>query len=104
MIIVIQCRDQVGLVAAISGVLAEEGLNIVSLRENVDKADNRFFMRLEVEQSGDAVAAALEKKMQVMLPPGALIQVNPLPDKRLVVLVSKEYHCLADILVRHYFG
>jgi formyltetrahydrofolate deformylase len=39
-----------------------------------------------------------------MLPPGALIQVNPLPDKRLVVLVSKEYHCLADILVRHYFG
>src|SRR5581483_827567 len=28
---------------------------------------------------------------------------NPLPEKKVVVMVTKEYHCLADILVRHYF-
>ncbi|WP_315825032.1 ACT domain-containing protein [Paraflavitalea speifideaquila] len=43
MIILIQCMDRVGLVAAISGVLARQQLNIVSLREHVDKAENRFF-------------------------------------------------------------
>lgn len=101
MIIVVQCKDQVGLVAAISGVLATEQLNIVSLREHVDKAENHFFMRIEVEQEADA--PTLEKKLQQVLPAGAFITVNPLPEKKIVVMVTKEYHCLADILIRHYF-
>jgi formyltetrahydrofolate deformylase len=41
--------------------------------------------------------------MTEALPPGAFININPLPDKKIVVLVTKEYHCLADILVRNYF-
>jgi len=101
MIVVIQCKDQVGLVAAISGVLAKEQLNIVSLREHVDKGENRFFIRIEVEQ--EAGAPALEQKLQQVLPPDAVITVNPLPEKKVVVMVTKEYHCLADILIRHYF-
>jgi formyltetrahydrofolate deformylase len=101
MIIVIQCKDQVGLVAAISGVLAGEQLNIVSLREHVDKAANRFFMRVHVEQ--DAEAGLLHQKLQAVLPADALITVNPRPEKKIVLLVTKEYHCLADILVRHHF-
>jgi formyltetrahydrofolate deformylase len=101
MIIVIQCRDQVGLVAAITGVLAGEQLNIVSLREHVDKTANRFFIRVHVEQ--DADSGRLHEKLQQVLPAGAMIVVNPRPEKRIVVLVTKEYHCLADILVRHHF-
>ncbi len=101
MIVVIQCRDQVGLVAAVSGVLAGEGLNIVSLREHVDTAENRFFMRIEAEQDGEGTV--LQQRLQNVLPPEALITVNPLPEKRIVVLVTREYHCLADILVRHHF-
>jgi len=101
MIIVIQCKDQVGLVAAITGVLAKEQLNIVSLREHVDKVENRFFFRVEVEQEADA--ASLESKLQMVLPSDAIITVNPLPEKKVVVMVTKEYHCLTDILVRHYF-
>jgi formyltetrahydrofolate deformylase len=101
MIIVIQCRDQVGLVAAISGVLAGEQLNIVSLREHVDKTANRFFMRVHIEQ--DAQAEQLHEKLQQVLPPDAMIVVNPTPHKRIIVMVTKEYHCLADILVRHHF-
>jgi formyltetrahydrofolate deformylase len=45
MIIVIQSKDKVGLVAAISGALAKENINIISVREHVDKEENRFFMR-----------------------------------------------------------
>jgi formyltetrahydrofolate deformylase len=102
MIVVIQCKDQVGLVAAVTGVLAAAGRNIVSLREHVDKAGNRFFMRIEMEQDGNG--PELELQLQAVLPEGALITVNPLPEKKIVVLVTKEYHCLADILVRQHFS
>lgn len=101
MIILIQCRDQVGLVAAISGVLAAEEMNIVSLREYVDKQANHFFMRVEVEE-GEVVPDLQQRLLQV-LPPDAVVRVNPQPEKRIVVLVTKEYHCLADILIRNYF-
>ena len=101
MIVVIQCKDQVGLVAGITGVLAAAQLNIVSLREHVDKGENRFFIRIHLEQ--EAGSPALEAKLQQVLPPDAVIKVNPLPEKKVVVLVTKEYHCLGDILIRHYF-
>ena len=101
MIILIQSKDQVGLVAAITSVLARERLNIVSLREHVDKTDNRFFIRVEVEQETDS--QPLFKKLQEVLPPDADISVNPLPEKKLVVMVTKEYHCLGDILIRNHF-
>lgn len=101
MIIVIQCKDQVGLVASISAILAQHQLNIVSMREHVDKAENLFFMRLEVE---DGDGSELEKTLAEVLPAGAIISVNPIPHKKVVVLVTKEYHCLADILIRNYFN
>lgn len=101
MIIVIQCKDRVGLVAAISGVLARQQLNIVSLREHVDKAENRFFLRVQVEQPTDP--ALVDLQLRQALPPEAEMVVNPLPEKRVVVMVTKEYHCLADLLIRHYF-
>jgi len=101
MIVVIQCKDQVGLVAAISGILAKEQLNIVSLREHVDKTEGRFFIRIEVDQ--DTPPAGLQEQLQHLLPPYATVIINPLPEKKIVVLVTREYHCLADILIRHHF-
>src|SRR5579872_4604762 len=101
MVIVIQCTDQVGLVAKISGLLANENFNIVSMHEHVDKGENLFFMRLEVtnEQDDDS----LGQKLTNLLPEGALVKVNPNPEKKAIIMVTKEYHCLADILVRNHF-
>src|SRR5690606_29094511 len=31
-------------------------------------------------------------------------RINPNPEKRLAVLVTKEYHCLGETLVRHFFN
>jgi formyltetrahydrofolate deformylase len=101
MVIVIQCTDQVGLVAKISGLLADESYNILSMHEHVDKAENLFFMRLEVNKQSEA--SVLEEKLRELLPEGALIKVNPDPVKKVIVMVTKEYHCLADILIRNYF-
>ncbi|ETZ20871.1 formyltetrahydrofolate deformylase [Pedobacter sp. V48] len=102
MIIIIQCKDQIGLVADISQILSAAKLNIVSMREHVDKAESMFFMRLEVDGHSDE--ASLTETMRKILPAGALIHVNPVAEKRIVVMVTKEYHCLADILVRNNFG
>lgn len=102
MVILIQCKDQVGLVASISGILVQQQLNIVSMNEHVDKAENRFYMRLEVEQATNI--AALESRIKSILPEDAAISINPKPQKKIVVLVTKEYHCLADILIRNFFG
>ncbi|MCX2484832.1 formyltetrahydrofolate deformylase [Pedobacter sp. MR2016-24] len=102
MVIVIQCADRTGLVSAITAVLAANKLNIVSLREYVDQTENRFYMRLEVTEQFDAVL--LETEFQQVLPAGALISINPSPNKKIVLLVTKEYHCLTDILVKNYFN
>ena len=102
MIILIQCKDQEGLVASITTILAWHHLNIVSLLEHVDQESDRFFIRLEVTQISDT--HILEEKLRQVLPEGASITINPIPAKKIIVMVTKEYHCLADILIRNYFG
>lgn len=102
MIIVIQCKDQVGLVASITTVLRDKGINIISMREFVNTEDNRFFVRIETAES--YTADIIENELRSVLPEDSAIKVNPLPDKKIVVLVTKEYHCLSDILIRNHFG
>ncbi len=101
MIIVIQCNDQRGLVATISSVIAAAGLNIVSMREHVEKSDARFFTRIEAEGITDS--AILKTQLQSALPADADISINPIPDIRIIVLVTKEHHCLGDLLIRNHF-
>ena len=101
MVIVIQCKDGVGLVAAISSVLANAGYNIVSMREHVDMEENKFFARIVVDEISDP--QNIEMAITKVLPTDAIVKVNPLPEKKIVVLVTKEYHCLSDILTRNHF-
>jgi formyltetrahydrofolate deformylase len=101
MVILIQCKDRVGLVASIAGVMAQKNINIVSMREHVDIEANRFFARLVSAHHADA--DDLLQDLQKSLPADAIISVNPEPEKKIIVLVTKEYHCLSDILIRHHF-
>jgi formyltetrahydrofolate deformylase len=101
MVILIQCKDRVGLVAAIAGLMAQKNINIVSMREHVDTEANHFFARLVSEQHTDP--DILLNDLRAVLPEDALININPEPEKKIIVLVTKEYHCLSDILVRNHF-
>jgi formyltetrahydrofolate deformylase len=101
MVILIQCKDSIGLVAAIAQVISESNSNIIAMREHVDIAASRFFARIEILEATDTTA--LKAGLKNVLPSDAEIQINPLPDKKVVVFVTKEYHCLSDILVRNYF-
>jgi formyltetrahydrofolate deformylase len=101
MIILIQCKDRVGLVAAISGLMAQKNINIVSMREFVDIEAKQFFARVVCEQDHDP--EILLNDLRLALPEDAVIRINPQPEKKIIVLVTKEYHCLGDILVRNHF-
>lgn len=101
MVILIQCKDRVGLVAAITGVLAARNLNIVSMREHVDEQANVFFTRIVSAQ--ETAIDEMHPQLKTVLPTDAVISINPEPDKKIVLLVTKEYHCLSDILVRNHF-
>jgi formyltetrahydrofolate deformylase len=101
MVITIQCKDGVGLIAAISAVLAKAGYNIVSMQEHVDSEEKRFFARIVVDSATDL--QNIETSIAEVLPPHAVVKANPLPEKKIVVLVTKEYHCLSDILTRNHF-
>lgn len=102
MVLLIQCTDRKGLVATIANVLAEYSLNITTLREFVDQENNQFFARFVCD--GNADYTSIKTDLSQALPEDAIITINPNPHKKVAVLVTKEYHCLSDILVRNHFG
>jgi len=101
MVILIQCKDQVGLVGAVANIFAAMNINIVAMREHVDTIDNRFFLRVVVAGSIDILMT--ERQLKAVLPPGAAVKISPQVEKKIIVLVTKDYHCLSDILVRNHF-
>jgi formyltetrahydrofolate deformylase len=101
LIVLIQCVDKVGLVAAIASVMAAADCNIISMREHVDTTANLFFTRLVAKQNEDS--EILLHRLKSVLPSNAIVQINPDPEKKIILLVTKEHHCLGDILVRHHF-
>ena len=98
-VLLVSCNDRRGLIHNITGLLLKAGANIVSNQEFVDAETSRFFMRTEFEDAAEL--EHLGESILTVLPPGADMRVQRPIRKRIVVMVSKEYHCLADILVRH---
>ena len=104
-VLLVECPDQRGLVHAISGVLLRHGCNLVGNQEFVDVASGRFYMRTEFDgPQGSATGQQLVAETQASLPTGAQVRLAQPGPKRIVVLASREHHCLADLLIRHQFG
>lgn len=102
-LILVQCRDAVGLVSKIAHVLAAREMNITAMREFADEGEQQFFSRIACTGPDAPDENALLKDLKETLPEGANVLVNPRPEKKVAVLVTKEYHCLGDILTRHFF-
>ena len=101
LVLLVECPDRPGLVHSITGVLFRRGANIVGNQEFVDRVAARFFMRTEFE--GGVDREGLLADLRAVLPEGAEARLSDSEPKRVVVLASKEHHCLADILVRDSF-
>ncbi|ASS90319.1 MULTISPECIES: formyltetrahydrofolate deformylase [Aeribacillus] len=106
--LLITCNDQPGIVAKISKVLYEHGANIVqSDQYSTDPSGGTFFMRVEFELPDiERKKGELEKDFE---PIGKELQMkwqfsymNQL--KRMAIFVSKQDHCLLDLLWRYQSG
>lgn len=102
MVILLQCSDRVGLVADISAVMAAADLNIISMKEFVNVDENRFYIRLEIQ--GNPNLEQLQQQLKARLPEDTEISIRPYEKKKIAILVTKEHHCLGDILLRNYFN
>ncbi|MEM9934548.1 MAG: formyltetrahydrofolate deformylase [Bacteroidota bacterium] len=101
-ILLIDCEDDKGLIYLITDILYKLNVNVTRNDEFVESDSNHFFMRTEFEGEIEE-----EKLLQVLadaLPQGASIQLNPKKNKEIVVLATKEHHCLGDLLIRHRFN
>jgi len=100
--ILISCPDQVGLVTNITRVLASHQLNIIAMREFVDEQNKAFFTRIACTGVFEETEKLKEKLLQ-NLPDAAEVTLITKKEKQIVVLVTKEYHCLAEILIKNQF-
>ena len=99
----LSCPDRVGIVAAVSGFVAQHGGFIVEASYHTDQETQRFFMRQEIRADSlpfdaaelrarfAALAAEFEMSWQVS---------DSAAKKRVVILVSRQDHCLNDLLHR----
>lgn len=100
-VLLIETDDAKGLVYKVSSVLFEMDLNIDHNGEFVEKSTERFFMRTEL--SGKVKENELLEKLKTVLPKNSFIKLMPVKKKRIVILVTKESHCIGDLLIRHEF-
>lgn len=104
--LLLQCSDQKGVIAAVAQLLFGFGCNIVSSDQFTDASSGMFFQRLEFDYSeiviGAGNYAVLERaiaelanrySMSWKIAYGGNI-------KKLAILVSKMDHCLYDLLIR----
>ncbi|WP_312194966.1 formyltetrahydrofolate deformylase [Epilithonimonas vandammei] len=96
----ITCKDEKGLVYRISEILLENGLNIIKNDEFVDNEKALFFMRTEVSGIAEPEKVIDQLKKQLG---DCSIELSQNESKNVVVLVTKEHHCLADLLIRNQF-
>ena len=100
--LLIETSDTKGLVYNISKVLFEHNLNIVNNSEFVDNETEEFFMRTVITGSFDE--KVLIDDLKSVLPQNANIKLTNSDKKDIVILATKEMHCLGDLLIKYMAG
>jgi formyltetrahydrofolate deformylase len=97
--LLVRCPDRPGIVAAIATHLFDQGANIVSSAQH---SGEQFSLRMEFDHKGDEVAAGFDEIARRLLMDFRFVRAD-LP-KRMAILVSREEHCLLDLLWRQRRG
>ncbi|WP_369826540.1 formyltetrahydrofolate deformylase [Siphonobacter sp. BAB-5405] len=95
----IDCPDEKGLVHKVSGVLYHHELNLIRNDEFVDRTHGHFYMRTEF--SGECQEEKILNALRGILPDAVTISLTTQRPKNVVVLATKEHHCLSDLLIRN---
>jgi formyltetrahydrofolate deformylase len=98
-LLLIDCPDEQGLVYRITGELYRHGFNIISNHEFVDASTGHFFMRTAF--AGQALPDDVINQLRETLPSSAMIRLASAEKRPIVIMATKEPHCLGDLLLRH---
>tara|TARA_R110002096_G_scaffold32485_8_gene94403 strand:+ start:2164 stop:3036 length:873 start_codon:yes stop_codon:yes gene_type:complete len=106
-ILLISCPDQPGIVAAVSAFLFKHQGNIVDVDQHVDSEYGVFLMRVEWEIEGfgiprQDIKAAIGPLIEQFSIDCSLHFSDVIP--RVALFVTKDNHCLYDLLSRHESG
>ena len=106
-ILLVDCPDRKGLVAAIGEFLYRHNANILHADQHQDPERNAFLMRVEWDLTGfDFDLAEFPEKFTPLAMQHGMRWRLERSDRphRLALFVSKYDHCLADLLYRHQSG
>jgi len=101
-ILLASCPDQPGIVAAATNLILEHRGNILDLDQHVDRDANTFLMRIawqhadaSFKEAFSAIADRFNMKREIR---------DPRKRSRIALFVTRESHCLFDIMARHQSG
>jgi len=105
--LLIHCKDQKGIIAAVTSFISKVDGNVTYLDQHVDVEQNVFFMRLEAEFSMatdfDSVKTIFERTLAREFSMSWDFYIEEIKPK-MALFVSKYNHCLYDILGRFSAG
>lgn len=103
-VLTLRCPNRSGIVAAVSGRIAQHGGDIYEAQQFDDHETGMFFMRVAFSMAGDdagfrnGLAEEINRfALDVTLRPAGA-------PRKLLLLVSRFDHCLGDLLYRHRIG
>ncbi|KAJ9627372.1 hypothetical protein H2204_009783 [Knufia peltigerae] len=104
-ILTLSCSDKPGIIHAVTGIFAQNSLNILDLQQFSDRDSERFFMRVHfgpaettdhLTREFDALSTTFSEMDYALRPVSQKPQV--------LIMVSKIGHCLNDLLFRQKTG
>jgi formyltetrahydrofolate deformylase len=105
--LIVQCPDNLGIVAKVSQSISEHSGWIVEANQHSDHLNHRFFMRYEIsgtEAPFDHVGFEADFGLIAEQFDMDWDLIDTSQRKHVVLMATKDSHCLADILHRHHEG
>ncbi len=104
-ILTLSCTDRPGITARVTSHLFEHGANVLDAQQFNDREAGTFFMRVAYDP-GEGDAGAVRTGLEAIADDFGMewtLRDRSLP-RKVLILVSKFDHCLADLLYRQRIG
>jgi formyltetrahydrofolate deformylase len=104
--LLLSCPDRPGLVATVADFVFRNGGNILHADQHIDTSEGVFFQRVEVDLDGFLPRGEIEEAFAPIAERCSMRTAVRFSDEvaRIAILVSKQPHCLFDLLGRWQAG
>ncbi|HEY1811743.1 MAG TPA: formyltetrahydrofolate deformylase [Kofleriaceae bacterium] len=106
--LLVQSPHRKGIVTALSQLLSDHDVTVVDSSHFSDASTQMFFQRIDLDAGAmtDGARTSLERALTAMAEHHGMSWRIRYPEqaKRIAIMVSKQEHCLYDLLIRHRAG